>query len=70
MEDFVKAPMWLDRHECSRDRDYSHPFMRVQHIKELLFSVHQKDNQLLLSELQDCLQIQTKCKKYSEVLFA
>lgn len=64
LEDFEKAPMWFDSTEISRDREYSHPFPRIQHVKRLLFSVHQEDKKVELSKLLEVLKLHTKHQKY------
>lgn len=64
VEDFEKAPMWFDSTEISRDREYSHPFPRVQHIKRLLFNVHQEDKKVELSQMLEILKLHTKHQKY------
>jgi hypothetical protein len=40
MDQFIGAKTWFDATEYSKDREYSHPFPRVQKIKEILFRLH------------------------------
>lgn len=71
---FVKADFWFDASEASTDRDYSHPFVRSCHIREVLFDLHSQGGVLdgprflkavKLGEIQLC---KGKLETYGDIL--
>uniref|UniRef100_A0A7S3FXA7 SPEF2 C-terminal domain-containing protein n=1 Tax=Strombidium rassoulzadegani TaxID=1082188 RepID=A0A7S3FXA7_9SPIT len=73
-EQFTKAKFWFEKTEGQRDREYSHPFPRVELLKGILFDLAQQNGEVACAPLLDALQLKAirkgKSATYGEVLTA
>lgn len=54
-ENFKNGEFWYKATESQKDRDYSHPFPRVQKINEILFELHSVNGALDSEKLGSAL---------------
>ena len=73
-ENFKNGEFWYKATEAQQDREYSHPFPRVESINEILFQLHSVNGMLDSEKLGAALSLSsvTEGKKgiktYSDVL--
>lgn len=55
---FTQAAFWFRATEASKDREYSHPFPRADQIIEVLFDLHNQDDQINVNKFVQILKAQ------------
>lgn len=76
LECFLNGKCWFEASESAKDRDYSHPFPRVQMIKEVLFDLYAKNGVLNVTKFTKILRaaeiqmLKPGVKTYSDILIA
>ena len=77
LEDLKRVSAWFDQSEISEDRDYSHPFPRVELIKELLFKINAEEGcdeiaikpLVVLLRAKELTIVDYSLKTYKDLLF-
>lgn len=80
-EGFAKGSFWFQATEVSKDREYSHPFPRADHIVQILFDLHSESSEadvkkvdvnrfIQLLKAQEIKMLKTGITTYGDILTA
>ena len=73
---FKEVPFWFEATEASKDREYSNPFPRAEHIVDILFDLHSEDGQINVNKFTQILKakeikmLKTGIATYGDILTA
>ena len=73
---FAEAAFWFQAAETSKDREYSHPFPRAEHVVQILFDLHNEGGQIDVSKFAQILKakeismLKTGITTYGDILTA